>query len=614
MPVSARVDAMLSAKVPFSLDLTRLRAAYADGLTPTRLVDALAPALVASDALGVWITRVDIAELLAGAKRIEREMDKDLPLWGVPFAVKDNIDVAGLPTTCACPAYARVAREDAFVVEQLRAAGALVVGKTNLDQFATGLVGVRSPYGAPPNPFDPRHVTGGSSSGSAAAVARGLVSFALGTDTAGSGRIPAGFNNVVGLKPSPGLLSTHGVVPACRSLDCVSVFALSVDDAQRVCQIAGVTDPRDPYSRIDASRERVRWRTARRPSRFRVGVPTDQELGHADGEVGEVFARVVDGVKRLGGEAVAVDLTPFLAASRLLYEGPWIAERLEGLADFVRERGPAMWTITRDILLAGARVSGIETFAGQHELAALKRHADRILSAVDALLLPTAPTHPTLADVAHAPVEVNLRLGRYASFVNLLDLAALAVPAGRRPSGLPSGVTLVGPWGSDDRLASLGAALHALLGDTLGATAFPLPAPARPEPVAADELGLVVVGAHLEGLPLNPQLTSRGGRLVAATRTAPTYRLYELPGTRPARPGLVRVNQGGAAIDVELWAVPRHAVGDFLARVPRPLALGRVELEDGAEHTGFLCEVSALVGARDITAYGGWRRYLSNAA
>lgn len=589
-----------------SLDLVTLGAGYRSGaLTPTQLTEMLAERLEREDHGGIWIHRLRREDLLDAARRLERRSPAG-PLHGVPFAVKDNIDVAGLPTTAGCPAYAYTARSTAPVVEKLRAAGGLLVGKTNLDQFATGLVGVRSPYGVPVNPFDRRYIVGGSSSGSAAAVARGLVSFALGTDTAGSGRVPAAFTNLVGLKPSRGLLSTVGVVPACPSLDCVSIFALTCEDAAAIAEVARGFDPADPGSRPEA--DRPRWGAAA-PSVFSFGVlaEADREF-FGDHEAARIYDAAIERMVALGGRAVAIDFRPFREAAALLYDGPWIAERLAGLEEFVARRGDEMLPVTREILQAGARYTGTQVFRAVRLLEQLRQQAHAILRALNLLLLPTTPTTYTIDEVQADPVRLNARLGLYTNFVNLLNLAAVAVPAGFRADGLPAGVSLIGLPDSDARLSALGAAFHRGLGLTLGATGHPLP-PAPVARPAEDTVGLMVVGAHLGGEPLNFQLTQLGARLRRACKTAPCYRLFALPDTKPPKPGLVRVQAGGRSIEGEIWDLPREAVGAFLANVRAPLSIGTVEVDDGERVAGFLCEAYATDGARDISALGGWRRY-----
>jgi allophanate hydrolase len=609
-------------------DIGTLREAYGSGaVTPADVVAEAQARIEARGSDGVWISLAprayldrEIAEL---ARR--RESGAVLPLYGIPFAVKDNIDVEGLPTTAACAAFAYSPQRDASVVARLRAAGAICLGKTNLDQFATGLVGVRSPYGVPRNPFGADHIPGGSSSGSAVAVAAGLVAFALGTDTAGSGRVPAAFNNVVGLKPSRGVLSADGVVPACRSLDCVSIFALTCEDAAAVAELARGYDAGDPYSRPDAGEVRFAPEAAPDTARFRFGVPTILDFA-GDRRAAAAFEAAVALCREIGGEPVPFDLGPFHEAGTLLYDGPFVAERLEATGEILVRNPEALLPVTRSILQGAVRYPATEAFAALHRLARLRRQVAGPLAAVDALLVPTAPTIYTIAAVKAEPIKLNATLGLYANFVNLLDLAAWAVPTGMRGDRLPFGVTLIGPWGSDARLGAIGARLHRASGLPLGATETPAPHPPAPSPPAPaagaigepaaklappGRLPLAVVGAHLTGQPLNHQLTELGATLVGAARTRPLYRLYALAGTTPAKPGLVRVqDQPGAAIAVEIWSLPAGAFGPFVAAIPAPLCIGTVELEDGNRVSGFLCEAHAVAGARDITAFGGWRPYL----
>jgi allophanate hydrolase len=600
------------------VDLRSLREAYISGtLTPVDVAEAICDRIDAAPP-EIWIHRVARHEIVGAARALAARARPDAlpPLYGVPFAVKDNIDVAGLPTTAACPAFSYVARESAAVVARLVAAGALLVGKTNMDQLATGLVGVRSPYGVPANAFDARYISGGSSSGSGVAVARGLVGFALGTDTAGSGRVPAGFGNVVGLKPSGGLLSTAGVVPACRSLDCVSIFALTVDDACAVAAVAGGHDPADPYSRPEA--DGFRWAPGAAPAWFRFGVPAGggglEFFG--DAEAKRLFDAAAERLAALGGTAVPVDLQPFFAAARLLYDGPWIAERLALFESLVATPG-AVLPVIADIFADGKRYAATELFRALHQLEALRAGARRAFAAMDVLLVPTTPTIYRIDEIEAQPRALNGRLGLYTNFVNLLGLAALAVPNGFRGDGLPSGITLIGPRDSDARLAALGAAFHRRVGGPLGATGRAMPAAAAPAPAAPSrELRVAVVGAHLAGQPLNYQLTELGARLVRSCRTARAYLLYALPGTVPPKPGLVRAGTDapGAAIEVEVWEMARDRFGDFFARVPPPLCMGTIELEDGERVAGFLCEAHATAGARDISSFAGWRRYLAEGA
>ncbi|MFZ5557597.1 MAG: allophanate hydrolase [Pseudomonadota bacterium] len=606
-----------------SLDRASLHAAYAGGYaTPSGVVAEVyrrQRELEAGGVDAIWITRLPQEAAADQARAVEARGAgasgalRSLPLYGLPFAVKDNIDCAGLPTTAGCPDYAYVPAEDAPVVARLKAAGAILIGKTNLDQFATGLVGVRSPYGACANAFDPDYVAGGSSCGSAVAVARGLASFALGTDTAGSGRVPAAFNNLVGLKPTRGRLSNRGVIPACRSLDCVSIFALTGRDAAAALAAAEGYDAGDAYSRQMTGN--VTWEPG---GPFRYGVPRRSQLEFfGDAEYARLFDAAVARLGQLGGTPVDIDLAPFLEAARLLYGGPWVAERLAAIGGFHAERADALHPVLGRILEDARRYTAVDAFRAFHRLEELKRAALPAWTAVDVLLTPTVPTIYTRAAVARDPLALNNNLGIYTNFVNLLDLAAVSVPAGFRADGLPFGVTLVAPAGSDVALCALAERMQRSADLPLGATGLPLP-PAEAEPRAQaapnGHVDVAVAGAHLSGLPLNAQLTARGGRLLRATRTAPRYRLYALPGTTPPKPGLVRVEGAGAAIDVEVWRLPLAAFGAFVAEVPAPLAIGTVALEDGGTVKGFLCEAAALEGAADITRFGGWRRYLAQAA
>lgn len=558
----------------------------------------------------MFITLRDEAELLAEAKALEASSKKDLPLYGVPFAVKDNIDVAGLPTTAACPAFSFNPAHDATAVARLRAAGALVIGKTNLDQFATGLVGVRSPHGVPRNTFDPELVPGGSSSGSATSVAAGIVPFSLGTDTAGSGRVPAGFNNIVGLKPSLGLISTHGLVPACRTLDCISVFALTVDDAWAALNVAFGHDAADSYSR---------HRPLGRPGAMRkvkLGVPlSGQRLFFGDKEYEAGYEKALARLAKLGCEIVEIDVEPFYETARLLYEGPWVAERALTAKDLLASDPDAIHPVTKEITIGGLRPTAMDAFAAFYKLERLRRVSDYIFAhQIDALALPTAPTAYTVKQVLADPITLNSRLGTYTNFVNLLDLCGLALPASLTSKGLPFGITLLAPGGDDARLAGIGRVFHADTQLPLGALKAPQP-PLKPmaNTAADDEIAVAVVGAHLSGLPLNGELTSLGARLLEATRTAPDYKLYALNGTVPAKPGLLRVEAGqGAAIEVEVWALPLGAFGAFMSGIAAPLSIGTVTLADGRGVKGFLVEAAAVPGARDITKLGGWRKYLAD--
>jgi allophanate hydrolase len=556
----------------------------------------------------IFISLRDEAQALAEAGALSEKNAAELPLYGVPVAIKDNIDVAGLPTTAACPAFAYSPGHDATVVARLRAAGAIIIGKTNLDQFATGLVGVRSPYGIPHNPMRGDLIPGGSSSGSAVAVSAGLVPLALGTDTAGSGRIPAMLNNIVGLKPSLGLISTAGVVPACRTLDCVSVFSLTVDDAMTALAAMAGPDGADSYSR-----DRPLAQMSAFPSNLRLGVPLDGQLIFFGDKVSE--AAYGDALKRwtaLGATLVGFDLEPFYETARLLYEGPWVAERYLVIRDLLASSPDSIHPVTREITAAGARPSAADTFAALYRLQALRKISDRAFAGIDALVLPTAPTAYSTAQVVANPVELNSRLGTYTNFVNLLDLCGLALPAAIRSDDIPFGITLLAPAGKDAQLAGIGRVFHADTKLTMGARSLPQPPLAvLPAGLSGDEIAIAVVGAHLSGMVLNGELTALGGRLLEQTTTAPDYKFYALD-TAPPKPGMLRVAAGtGSSIELEVWALPAAAFGKFVAAIPPPLSIGTVRLADGRGVKGFIVEPAAIDGARDISAFRGWRTFVA---
>lgn len=543
----------------------------------------------------VWIALAD----RDAAIRRAREVDPALPLAGVPFAVKDNIDVAGLPTTAGCPAYSHMPARTATVVQRLFDAGAILIGKTNLDQFATGLVGVRSPYGACSNVFDERYISGGSSSGSAVAVAKGLVAFALGTDTAGSGRVPAAFNNLVGLKPTRGLLSAAGVVPACRSLDCVSIFASDPAMAERVWRVAQGADAADPFSRTAApGADAAPWLAGS----FRFGVPRDEELAFfGDPESPVLYKAAIGRLQAIGGTPVTIDFAPFREAAALLYAGPWVAERYAAVGEFAASHVDDVHPVVGSIIRLAASRSAADAYRGLYRLEELKRAAEAQWARIDVMLLPTAGTIYTKAAVEADPVALNTNLGYYTNFVNLMDLAAIAVPAGFRHDGLPFGVSLIGPAFSDEALLALAARCEG--------------GPAVPRGDAPGCIHVAVVGAHLTGQPLNHQLTERGARLVQSCRTSPEYRFYALANATPPKPGLVREpGFDGPGIALEVWAVPAHHFGSFVAGVPPPLGIGSVQLDTGEWVKGFICEPAAIAEATEITAYEGWTNYLALAA
>jgi allophanate hydrolase len=555
----------------------------------------------------VWITRLSRAQVLKYADALTARSPKELPLYGVPFAIKDNIDLAGVPTTAACSEFAYTPTASATVVQKLIDAGAIPIGKTNLDQFATGLVGARSPYGSGRNSFNPEFISGGSSSGSAVAVAMGLVSFSLGTDTAGSGRIPAAFNNLIGLKPSCSLLSTRGVVPACRSLDCVSIFSLTASDAQQVLRVAEGFDFFDDYSR-------VMQRGAFSTTSFRFGVPRADQLKFFGDEVyARLFAASIARLESLGGQRVEINFEPFLQTARLLYEGPWVAERYAAIEKFILSQPEALHPVTRQIIEPATQRSSLETFQAQYRLQTLRRQAAGVWGNIDVLLTPTAGTIYRIAEVEADPLRLNSNLGYYTNFVNLLDLAAVAVPAGFRTDGLPFGITLIAPSGSDEVLLRLADRVHQVDDRRYGANHFVSEAArAMPLDIAPGFMAIAVCGAHMQGLPLNRQLIDRGGYLVKKIQSAPQYRFYALPGGPPARPGMVKVNENGGAVELEVWALPIEQVGSFLAGIPSPLGLGKVLLVDGTAVTGFICEATAVLDAQDITHLGGWRAFLES--
>ena len=559
----------------------------------------------------IFISLRDEKQALAEAEALATKDAMRLPLYGIPVAVKDNIDVAGLPTTAACPAFAYSPSRDATAVARLRAAGAIIIGKTNLDQFATGLVGVRSPYGIPNNPMRADLIPGGSSSGSAVAVSAGLVPLALGTDTAGSGRVPAMLNNIVGLKPSLGLISTTGVVPACRTLDCVSVFSLGVDDAMTALAAMAGADRADPYSR-----NRPLAQISAFPGNLRLGVPRSGQLIFFGDKASEIaYGEALKRWTALGATLVEFDLEPFYETARLLYEGPWVAERYLVIRDLLASSPEAIHPVTREITVAGARLSAADTFAALYRLQALRKIAERAFAGIDALVLPTAPTAYSTAQVLANPIELNSRLGTYTNFVNLLDLCGLALPAAIRADDIPFGITLLAPAGQDAQLASIGRVFHADTKLNMGARNLPQPPLATlAVGVSGDEIAIAVVGAHLSGMALNGELKSLGGRLLEATRTAPDYNLYALP-TTPPKPGMLRIEAGtGSSIELEIWALPAAAFGKFVAAIPPPLSIGTVRLADGRSVKGFIVEPADIRGARDISAFNGWRAFMAEAA
>ncbi|MBS7776732.1 allophanate hydrolase [Acidovorax sp. CCYZU-2555] len=583
--------------------------AYAQGATPADLLEQQRQACDAGDT--AWISIADSAQLqaqIAALAALEQSVGRDqLPLYGVPFAVKDNIDVAGFRTTAACEEFAYVAQHDAFVIQRLKNAGAIVLGKTNLDQFATGLVGTRSPYGVVPNTFDARLISGGSSSGSASVVARGLVPFALSTDTAGSGRVPAGFNQIVGLKPTPGAVSGTGLVPACRTLDCIGVLACTVADSASVMALMEGLDAQDAYSRPRP------MAPAHKPlAQLRVATPAGRKLS-ADYEA--AFSDFTAKLQAQTAQLQDISFDTLFDVAELLYQGPWVAERVVGARSIYEQQPEEMLAVVRSVLDVAQRFSAADTFAAQYQLQALKQQADKIWQQWDVLCVPTAPRHPSIDEVQADPIAVNSEMGVYTNFVNLLGWSAIALPASRLPGGLPFGITLIAPGWREPDLVRWAAQLEQQAGLPAGVTGLRARAATAPSTwtVAAhgDMVKVAVVGAHLRGMPLNHELQSCGARFVEATHTSASYRLYALQGTVPPKPGLSRT-EDGSAIAVEVWEMPIAHFGRFVAGVPGPLGIGTVTLASGETCKGFICEAHALAQATDITAFGGWRAYCNS--
>jgi allophanate hydrolase len=548
-----------------------------------------------------WISRLGDAELLAQATIVDERIaaGESLPLAGVPVAIKDNIDVAGLATTAACPEFAYRPERSAAVIEHLMTAGAIVIGKTNLDQFATGLVGTRSPYGALGCVFNREYVSGGSSSGSAVVVAAGIVPLALGTDTAGSGRVPAAFNHLIGFKPTRGRWSTRGLLPACRSLDCITIFTRNAADATLVDAVLTQFDEDDPFAR------RAPPLPAAVGARFRLGIPRAGQLAELAHEDAQCFAAASAQLQAIGGSPVEVDVTPLLEAARLLYNGPWVAERTALLEELLEQRPSAIDPMVRAIVQAGRGLSAVDAFRGLYAQQGYVRAAERIWEQIDVLLLPTTPTIFRLSEIAAEPVGLNTKLGLYTNFVNLLDMSAIALPAGFRSNATGVGVSLIGPAWADATLLELA---------TRYGQVSHFPVPSLDTKASPAKVQLAVVGAHLNGMPLHWQLSSRGARFVKRTQTAPEYRLYAMTAQNPPKPALIHAGVEGAAIEVEVYELDMAAFGSFVNEVPAPLAIGTVLLADGAAVKGFVAEPRAIVGAVDITADRGWRAYLNRLA
>lgn len=588
-----------------NLRIAEVHEAYASGReTPESLIAKLRTQALAQGQFNAWIYLLSEEELQVYLDALKLKPIEESPLWGIPFAIKDNIDLKNVPTSAGCEAFTYTPTQSATVVDLLIDAGAIPLGKTNLDQFATGLVGTRSPFGEGRNVFNPDYISGGSSAGSAIATALGQVSFALGTDTAGSGRVPAAFNNLIGHKPTKGLLSTCGVVPACKSLDCVSIFALTTEDAVQVLDVATLADDNDPYSRSNVAFNTKPYWSEKTPGAFSYGIP--EQLDFEDAQAEELFHHACKQLDALGGQSVTLDFEPFMKAARLLYEGPWVAERAWATQDVSPN---VMLPVIQDILATTQNFAVTDAFDAQYKLQALKRICDRELDKVDFVMTPTTPTCYLRSEIAEQPVALNSKLGTYTNFMNLLDYAATAIPVGRLSSQVSWGVTLFGRAFSDIGLLSFSGALQRQLNLPLGATPHTLPPQSVESARVAPEesVAVVVCGAHLSGQPLNWQLQDRGATLKLKTCTTQAYALYALPDGK--RPALVQ-KEGGSAIEVEVWQLPMAEFGSFVAGIPSPLGIGKVALETGESLPGFICEEGGIAGAEDISHFGGWRAYL----
>jgi len=582
-------------------------------VTPDKVIDYVLTRCERYAGHNIWITRLSHEQIQPYIDKLTDHSPDSLPLYGIPFAIKDNIDLHGIPTTAACPAYTYTASKSAFVVQQLINAGAIPIGKTNMDQFATGLVGTRSPkpWGSCKNAFNKDYISGGSSSGSAVAVALGLVSFSLGTDTAGSGRVPAAFNNLVGVKPTRGLLSTSGVVPACRSLDCVSIFSLTTDDANTVLNVADAYDFNDDYAHPNTFDNNHRqYGIPAEP--LVIGVPQPDQLNFFDNaSAQQLFFDSINRLTSMGAVIREIDFTPFMDAARLLYEGPWVAERYVAIERLIRDHPNELLPEIKTIIGSAENKSAIDYFKAEYQLQHYRKLANNILNDLDCMVTPTAGTIYTIEQVRADPIQLNSNLGYYTNFMNLLDCASIAAPAGFLDNGIPFGITFVGSAMSDRKLLSIANRWQQHLGLSLGAIDEPLPDSPTIQISFRNMIPVVVCGAHLQGLPLNWQLTERGATLLEQTQTAKKYRIYALPGGPPYRPGLIRDEDNGTAIEVEIWTVPKEEFGSFVANIPAPLGIGKVEIVDGRWLPGFICEAYATYNAEDISQLGSWKNYLS---
>jgi len=596
------------------MSISGLKQAYSEGsLTPATLLARIREQAAALADHNIWIHLLSEAEQQPYLQALARKDPATTPLWGVPFAIKDNIDLAGIPTTNGCEAFAYTPTESSQVVQQLIDAGAIPVGKTNLDQFATGLNGTRSPHGPCHNAFDFDYISGGSSAGSSVSVAKGLATFSLGTDTAGSGRVPACFNNLVGLKPTRGLLSASGLVPACRSLDCISIFALNSDDANNVLASAEGVDQRDGYSRANPFNNQNRQYGLRKGA-LKIGVLAPEQLKFfGDDAYAAAYTATLERLSADAIELITIDYTPFNEAALLLYEGPWVTERYLAAQPLIDDNPEAIFPVVREIIAPGGKPPATALFKAQYRLEELKKACHDQLAGLDCLLTPTAGRLFTIAEMLAEPILHNSQLGYYTNYMNLVDMTSVAVPTALTDAGLPFGVTLVGPAFSDRALLSIANRIQQLLPLPQGALDLPQPALSGQPVGNPDSIDVLVCGAHLEGLPLNWQLVERGAVLKQHTQTSPHYLMYALAGGPPFRPGLIRDESKGVAIDVEIWSIPKAEFGSFVAGIPAPLGIGKVQIADNSWVCGFICEPYGLEGSSDISALGGWRAYMKSA-
>lgn len=621
---------MTKVTIPRQLSVEWLQGSYASGLlTPEDVLAEIVERAEADAGMNVWITPPSMAYLKPYLERLASLDPAIAPLWGIPFAIKDNIDVAGVPTTAGCEAFAYTPKEHATVVERLVQAGAIPLGKTNLDQFATGLVGTRSPYGEAHNALRPELISGGSSSGSAVAVARGHAVFSLGTDTAGSGRVPAALNELVGYKPSLGSWPVKGVVPACASLDCVTVFAHSLEETLLVDSIARGIDEADPWSR------HVPRQRAKLPAKLCLPKQAVAFYGPFAEKYQGAWLGALERLEQLNFPIEYVDYDLFSDAAAILYGGPYVAERWADLSGFIDSNPGAAFPVTERILRSGsaAEYDAASVFTAMHKLQAYKLEARKLLQ--DAVLaMPTCGGTWTREQVRQEPYSTNSDMGRYTNHCNLLDLCAVAVPSSAADERLPFGITLFALAENEhllieaarsfvdggERSNEAGSAessqtavgnahshANAQISVAVDLTqASEGEAPAMALAPAEKMIVVAVCGLHMRGYPLEKQMNGLQARFIREASSAPHYKLVKLP-TTPAKPGMIKRQHGGASIELELWEMSPASFGTFTSLIPAPLGIGKVELLDGSEVSGFVCEAYAAEDAEDITAYGGWR-------